>query len=302
VTDERFEIRLLSKCSFDEALWVWNQGFQGYFVDMTLTLDSFLGRLISEGISPEYSLIALDDDRPVGLLLNGMRTIAGKKTAWNGGTGVIPEFRRQGVGKTLMRAALELYQRENVDVATLEAVAENEKAILLYLQFGYKINDNLIFLQHEGSLSRRFSNNDSPYSIRKVSPYNVGQLSFYREAVPWQAHWQSVNLKHGEALVVVDSSNVEVGYALYKKRCDETGAVNSIALYQCEAHPEREDSRSIVEFALDQAFGPGELECRRSTYNLSKSNQLVMTILEDAGFTTFIEQVEMILTRKEKSR
>jgi hypothetical protein len=194
-----------------------------------------------------------------------------------------------------MRATLDLYRQQNVDVATLEAVAENEKAISLYQQFGYQINDRLIFLQHEGSLLRRFSHSDLPYSIRKVPTWAVGQLSFYRHEVPWQAHWQSVNLKHGEALVIADSSNVEVGYALYKKRCDETGTPNSIALYQCRAHPDRVDSRSIVEFALDQAFAPAELECRRSTYNMSKKNELVLTILAEAGFTTFIEQVEMVL-------
>ncbi len=33
------EIRRLSACSFDDAVKIWNEGFQGYFVDMTLSLD-----------------------------------------------------------------------------------------------------------------------------------------------------------------------------------------------------------------------------------------------------------------------
>src|SRR5258705_5389904 len=52
------EIRRLSGCSFDDAVKIWNEGFQGYFVDMTLSLDRYLSRLQLEGLSPQFSLMA----------------------------------------------------------------------------------------------------------------------------------------------------------------------------------------------------------------------------------------------------
>src|SRR6185436_18626630 len=117
------EIRRLSTCSFDDALKIWNEGFQGYFVDMTLSLDRYLSRLQREGLSPEYSLMAFSDGMPAGFLLNGIRTNAGRKVAWNGGTGVRPQLRGRGVGKALMRATVGLYQELGIQIATLEAIS-----------------------------------------------------------------------------------------------------------------------------------------------------------------------------------
>ena len=70
-----FEIRRLSACSFHDAVKIWNEGFQGYFVDMSL--DRYLSRLQREGLSPEFSLMAFSDRTPAGFLLNGIRTNPG---------------------------------------------------------------------------------------------------------------------------------------------------------------------------------------------------------------------------------
>src|SRR5215470_18766909 len=96
-------IKLLSDCSFDQAVRIWNLGFQGYRVDMTVSLESYLARLHDELISLECSFVAFVLDEPVGFLLNGVRVeTTGRKLAWNGGTGVSPQFRRTGVGRLLM--------------------------------------------------------------------------------------------------------------------------------------------------------------------------------------------------------
>src|SRR5512138_2804420 len=137
------EIKRMHTCSFQTALDVWNKGFQGYFVDMTISLDVFMKRLSSEGISLKHSLIAFHEGAPVGFLLNGFRTVGDKKIAWNGGTGVVPNMRGKGVGRVLVGAALELYQAESVNVATLEAICGNKSAIALYTNNGYQVIDEL---------------------------------------------------------------------------------------------------------------------------------------------------------------
>jgi GNAT superfamily N-acetyltransferase len=194
---------------------IWNEGFQGYFVDMTTSLDGYLTRLQRDGLSPELSLLSFCDGRPSGFLLNGIRMSAGRKVAWNGGTGVSPEFRGRGVGKALMRATLDLYGGHGVEVAMLECIRENQPAISLYQQFGYEIVDGLIFLRHTGKLDERaFSHTDSQrYSAEQVAPYAVGALEFYQELAPWQTHWQSVSRNDGEALIVSDGKGEAVGYA-----------------------------------------------------------------------------------------
>lgn len=291
------EIRRLSACSFDEAVKIWNEGFQGYFVDMTMSVDGYLSRMQREGLSPEFSLLAFCEGRPAGFLLNGIRVSAGRKVAWNGGTGVSPQFRGRGVGKALMRATLDLYGGQGVEVATLEAISENEQAISLYRQFGYEIVDRLVFLQREGKLNdSAFQRADSQsYSAERVAPYDVGKLEFYQELAPWQAHWQSLRRNKGEALIVSDAKGAAVGYALYQKQYHDDGKTSDIALYQCVARS-AVDTEAVVACALQSLYAPLELECRRSTYNFSKSNGAVRMMLSEAGFTPFIEQVHMLRT------
>jgi ribosomal protein S18 acetylase RimI-like enzyme len=295
ITD--LEIRRLSACSFDDAVQAWNEGFQGYFVDMTLSLDHYLARLHYEGLSPEFSLMAFCEGKPAGFLLNGIRTNPESKTAWNGGTGVSPEFRGRGVGKALMRATIDLYQELGVQIATLEAISENQRAILLYQQFGYEVVEGLVFLNHEGPLSKRMFRqpNGQAYTATQVAPYLVGQLEFYQPSAPWQGHWQSLTRHNGEALLVANATGAAVGYALYKKKRDEQGGITEIALHQCVALPGA-DTEAIISCALGSLYAPLDLECKRSTYNFSKSNEAVVTMLTEAGFASFIEQVHMVKT------
>ncbi|MDQ2855718.1 MAG: GNAT family N-acetyltransferase [Acidobacteriota bacterium] len=287
------EIKRLSDCSFSEAVKIWNEGFQGYFVDMTTSLEGYLARLQRDGVSPELSLMAFCEGRRSGFLLNSLS--AGRRVVWNAGTGVSPEFRGRGVGKALMTATLDLYHEHGVEIAMLEAVSENQHAISLYEKFGYEIIDGLLFLRHTGKLGERaFSRtNAHSYSAELVSPYAVGKLEFYEEMAPWQTHWDSVRRNNGNALIVSDAKGAAVGYALYMKKYDKRGKVVDIALCQCVARPDSE-TEAVVASALQSVYAPFEWECERSTFNFSKSNAVARRMLVEAGFTSFIEQVHMI--------
>jgi GNAT superfamily N-acetyltransferase len=105
-------LRPLSDFPLTDVVDLWNEAFQDYAIPMQQTVDHLFARMARDGLSPSLSVIATIDDRPVGLVLNGIRTIRGMRIAWNGGTGVIPSFRRSGVGKAMIRYCLELYRRE----------------------------------------------------------------------------------------------------------------------------------------------------------------------------------------------
>ena len=285
------ELKRVNTCSFQTALEVWNEGFQGYFLDMTLSLDSFLMRIMSQGISPGHSFIAFVEGQPVGFLLNGIRDSSGKRYAWNGGTGVIPSFRSKGVGKLLVQATLDLYSEERVDAGLLEAISTNESAIALYKKFEYEMLEDLVVLQTD-EMKQNFA--ASGYVIQKVLPASVGKLVFYRELSPWQCQWQSVAVSGGEAAIAIDSDRRVAGYALFEKKFSESGKPAKIKLYQCEVAPDRSDSEVVARSLLRHVFMTDQRNCRRLTHNLRKTNQVVIDLLTAFGFTTFIEQVHMI--------
>ena len=140
------EIKKLSDCTLKEMTKAWNRGFTGYIVPMEMNETAFLHRFVSQGLSPEHSIVAFINNDPIGIIVNGFRLINDKKIAWNGGTGLAPEYRGKGVIKKMMNEMLAIYEHQNVDIATLEAINENNVAIHLYKNYGYEIVDDLVFL------------------------------------------------------------------------------------------------------------------------------------------------------------
>ena len=285
-----FDIKRLNTCSFQTAHEAWNAGFKGYFVDLTLPLDRFVQRLSYENISLGHSLIAFEQNRPVGFLLNAFRISRDKKIAWNGGTGVAPDMRGKGVGKALVAAAIDVYKSESVDIAFLEAIKGNDSAIVLYKNNGYQLCDELTNLQSDRSTN--FTSTLSVYTVEEVHPAVVGVLDFYYERSAWQTQWQSLAATCGEAVIVRDDNGSPVAYALFRKKFNEQGTLLSIALCQCELDKQCDDADAIVSIVLDKIFPAGEY--RRTTYNFRKSNRLIIEKLLDAGFTTYVEQVHMM--------
>ncbi|MDP5273928.1 GNAT family N-acetyltransferase [Chengkuizengella axinellae] len=291
------KIKRLSDCSFQEAVTAWNLGFTGYLTDVQMTLEVFLNRLVTEGLSTELSIIAFDDHKPIGLVLNGIRELDGKKIAWNGGTGVAPEYRHKGLGKRMMEQTLGIYQKQGVDIATLEAIKENEKAIELYKKMGYIIEDQLlIYANNQSFYSNPFKNDFSNYEILKVKPSKIQHIPFYKKGLPWQTQWQSV--KSGEGVLVLDKTGICIGYALYKQNENDEGAHVSTMLYQCEILEGRNDELDIAVFLLSHCFSPFDQESKRMVLNLSHKNQVVIKLLYEMGFEKKIEQVYMEKTLK----
>lgn len=286
-------IKRLSECTLTDAVIAWNKGFEGYFFDMTTTVEQFTRRMVLEGLSPTISVIAYDRNRPVGLILNGIRLINGKKVAWNGGTGVDPEYRGKGVSKKLIEAALAIYEEENVDIATLEAVKGNKKAISLYEKYGYKTVDELVHLQHKGELSKdAFLSKNNSFTYIKGIPIDVSHVPFYQELIPWQTQWNSV--RDGESILALDENETIVGYVIFKRVFTDEGVLQTIVLLQCEAEPSHDHSEDIVSNLLQIVYGPSALNIVRTAANISLTNKLLQSRLKHEGFIVKAEQVFMV--------
>ncbi|MBO9596383.1 MAG: GNAT family N-acetyltransferase [Cohnella sp.] len=281
----------LSQLSLNELAQLWNRGFEGYYINVQTSLNSLVTRTADEGISLEDSLAICADGQPIGFVVNGYRSIDGSTIAWNGGTGIVSEYRGQGFGKLLMERNVALYAELGVDTALLEALTQNEKAIRLYENVGYAIADRLVYMQYDGALQDALPQPEtSPYTIKTGLPGEIRHLPFYRGLSAWQTQWPS--LKNGESLLISYGEEV-VGYALFRRAFDEQGLLSAIYLYQCESAPGRPDEANIYSAALSRIFHPLNLPIKRMTVNLRKSNTALVALLSKLGFATAIEQVYM---------
>lgn len=286
------EVKRLKDCTIEEGVQAWNVGFEGYYFDATTTPENFINRLVSEGLSPHLSIVAFKDKEPVGIVKNGVRDVNGKKIAWNGGTGVASSFRNQGVGYSLMEETLNIYREEGVELATLEAISENERAIELYKKLGYEIVDELVHLELIGRCQFKEITCEDAY-LEIVMPQQIGSISFYKGLNPWQTHWQAA--KEGEALLLKDEHGIVLGYAYFKRSFDPGGKHVGTILYQCEANPKCEGQERIIHTLLQKVFSSFQEDIRRVIPNLPKSRSSVTyQILDQLGFKPIANQVYMI--------
>lgn len=289
-----FTVKKLSECKLEEALAAWNTGFEGYFFDATMDVDRFTARLGMENLSAALSIVAFDQQKPIGILLSGVKTINGRRVAWNGGTGVAVAYRRKGVGKLLIDKAMEIYEEANVEVSTLEAINENTKAISLYETKGYKIVDEVVHLRTEempgfyGALG---------YQAVFTSAQDVQYLPIYRHDTPWQSQWFS--MKEGQALQLVNNNRETVAYGLFKREYDEDGTMKSVTVTHCYVKEEEGNPEHLIDSLFSYMFPPSSVNYVCTVAFFLLSNRRVYQFLLDKGFTKRVEQVWMKKAIKE---
>lgn len=277
-----FTIKRLTECTPEEMITAWNRGFEGYFVQMEMTAELFFTRLVNEGLSLRQSFVVFDNEQPVAIVVNGFRTIEGKKYAWNGGTGVAVLYRGKGVSRLIMEETLKIYEEADVEVATLEAIKENEKAIRLYEKFGYKVTDSLVFMSGTPELTR-----NEAMQTKSIRPEQLATMTYYKEYAPWQCQWQSV--KSGEAQIYFDQNDNLLGYALYKRIWNQEGELEKVFLYQLELFQGPEEIQGIFAEIANQAKGSVTF----TTVNAPVSNPVTEYLLVN-GFSISTEQVQMV--------
>ncbi|MDR0270888.1 GNAT family N-acetyltransferase [Paenibacillus sp.] len=277
-----------------ELTGLWIEGFKGYALDMTLSVDAFIRRISENHLSMEDSIVLCDHGRPVGFVMNGFGMVDGRLTAWNGGTGIIPEYRGKGYGKELVGAAFEIYRKKGVEVALIEALSENEPAIRLYSKMGYEIIDNLRFYEHKEGLEPGVLATGvvEAYQFRFGLAQDIQRLNLPIGNMPWQTQWE--NIVNGESVIATDAEGQIAGYALFKRSFDAKGEHTATSMYQCRALKATEDQApELLKALLAQVYAPLDRKVLRRTVNLPLSEELLVRILEEAGFKPWINQVHM---------
>lgn len=156
-----------SSTVFDDVHNAFQIGFSDYFINMEISKETFHNRFFGpEGNQLENSFIAFDDDKPIGLILGGIRNYEGIKTLRCGTLCIHPDYRAQGIAKELYKYHKQVAIDNSCKQMFLEVMVVNDKAINLYEKLGYKIIYNLDYYRYK-------QNNDTDFEINstiKIQP------------------------------------------------------------------------------------------------------------------------------------
>jgi len=124
-------------------------GFSDYIIKIDMSKDRFKRHFFGpEGNSYEYSVIAFDDHKPVGLILGGIKVYEGLKTLRCGTLCVLPDYRGTEVSHKLFEFHKEIALENNCKQMFLEVIVGNERTISFYRKKGYEKVYDLVYYAH----------------------------------------------------------------------------------------------------------------------------------------------------------
>jgi GNAT superfamily N-acetyltransferase len=275
--------RLVSTCPLDDAVRAWNDGFDGYYSDMTITADGLDRRMRQDGIVAEASLLAYAGERPVGIILNAIADVHGLRQAWNGGTAVAREYRGTGVAREMLRRAIGLYGEHGVRLATLEAMSQNSRAIALYAKSGYRVSGELhgLTAQHP-----RVQAVVDDIVVEFVAPERLTSVPFYRKRAAWTTLWPNAR---GAIAVIAVQSGAPLAYVLFRRSMakDSSGPVIRILQAECS------DDGNALRAALGVLVSHHRDVSTYLAHNVPGTNSRGLSVLCEAGFEPAWDQVWM---------
>lgn len=271
---KKMNIQNLSTTPLTEIVACFVEAFKDYVVKMPSDVEYWRKRFRGARADFEMSFAMFDNHKMVGFMIIGMDTVDGKKIAFNTGTGVIEAYRGQKIVDKLYQHALPIYENEGIEIASLEVIQGNDRAIRVYERCGFKIEKSLRCFK--GDLT--VENND--VEIQKTTMAEIFKIN-----APFQANysWDFVNsgIILNEASYhsyFINSNNETIGYFIINP---DTGM-----LAQFECLNGNSDWNKIM-------MGIAKVCNTVKMNNVNNERTALVQTLIETGLDNFIDQYEM---------
>lgn len=191
--------RRCTEVNKDAVFQAFQIGFSDYMIKMDLTKDVFLKRFFGpEGNSLEYSLIAFDEEKPIGLNLGGIKVYEGIKTLRCGALCIHPEYRGTEVAGRLFQLHREIAIENECRQMFLEVIAGNDRAISFYKKMGYEKVYDIVYYSHQKPSEIKGELPDE-YTIQRITMDDLKSLSDQIQDIHinWQNDFDYINHSEG---------------------------------------------------------------------------------------------------------
>lgn len=190
-----------------------NLAFSDYSIPIKFPVELLKNKFKAENILPELSVGAFNNDKLVGLILNGYKEINSRKIIYNGGTGVIPKFRGKRITLKMYEYLSPILKEKGIYNQQLEVIYDNVPAIKSYTKVGFQIKRKLNC--YKGSIN--IYNSENKIAIKEIINYDWELLQSFWEINPsWQNDVNAIdNNKHNLHLLGAYMNNKFAGYLIF---------------------------------------------------------------------------------------
>lgn len=273
----------LDKISNEILHQTFVEAFSDYQVRIDLPYWKFQQMMQRRGYNPEISVGAFKDQKLAGFALTGLRSWDGKRTAYDIATGIVPEFRRQGITSNILSQIKVLLKEKQVEQYLLEVIKTNRPALELYQKQGFQIQREFSCFQ----LNKRTFLRKGTWKAEEVDRIDFEQVRDFWDYKPsWQNSAASVEaLPEAFAYFAVKVDGVLAGYGIVDKK---TGDIPQIAVSKsCRR-------QGIAGSIMAELVKAAESE-RVAVLNIETPGDSMEVFLTGTGFEPHVGQYEMLM-------
>lgn len=273
------KIKKLTASSFDEIMDCFLAAFQNYFVTMPTDRNHYRERWKASKADFNLSYGAYMDEKLVGFIIHSIDERFGVPTAYNSGTGVIPEYRGNGIIKSMYEYALKDLAQYNIEKSILEVITDNERAIRVYRGIGFEKSKR--YRCFSGKIKVEQS---EPFRLEEVDPENINWDKLpHQRFYSWDNQKESILASNYRFLQVVFDNRPESFFIIKP----ETGYVAQLDVLS------RNENVWNRLFVAIQSVSP-----TIKVYNVDERLTEKITGIREVGLEHVIDQYEMELRIK----
>ena len=279
------DIRFLKKQDLDEMYSAFLQAFSNYSVPFNLNKVEFKKKFVEKlNINFRLSVGAFFMDQMVGFIFTSISKYEGKKSAYNGGTGVVPEFRGQKITSRLYDLLIPELKACLVKQCVLEVLTDNKRAIQTYEAIGFK---KAKFYHCFRMMIPSVSNANRNIEIHlQKKPDWKSYLKFFDHLPSFLDTESMINQNMAnEKIIEARIEGKLVGYAIYQPG---PGRISHIAV-------DREHRRTGIGTTLINYIYNNSKNKSLILINVNKEANGVKNFFSKLGFENQLDQYEMIL-------
>jgi ribosomal protein S18 acetylase RimI-like enzyme len=280
---------MLDRVSRTQLHRVWLEAFCDYAIDSSHVTEKLIEiRTVKNGVDFDLSVGAFDGDRMVGFTLIGLGEWEGQLAAYDVGTGIIPDFRGQGLAQKMFAHATPGLKERDVELFLLEVLQENTAAIRAYRKVGFEITREFCCFKLPLASIRKLPD-DADISIRPVSRELVADSTAHLDWTPSWENSVSAILRIPDDLLLFGAFSGEdcLGTIAYSPQLE---SIMTLTV-------RRSDRRRGIAMRLLhhlRAQLPASVD-EIKLINVQKSDHHMIAALARMGFVRWIDQFEMAL-------
>lgn len=277
--------RFLNAREFASIHRTFVAAFSDYIVKFELTERQFQNHITLNAVDLDKSAGCTASGELVGISLNGFGVWEGRRTVYDAGTAVVPEFRRRGASRAMFEWMMPMFAGEGYQQILLEVITQNDPAVNLYERLGFQPTRELLLLETD---DLKHSDKELPdyVEIREIHRHeNIPFASFWEGRPSWQNSLDAVERSlQTKRLFGAFAEEECIGYIVFSAG---VGRLAQLAVHR-DHRRKGIATRLLLEMQKDSA------DEKLQVINLDESMTESVVFFQNRGFRKILGQYEMV--------